>query len=375
MLSIVFRTFFLCLGGFTFLLNAAPQDDREAKLYRLVEDQVHEWLSRGHIAGTAIAIVYKGKITFTKGYGYRKKGSLDPVDADTLFQLASMSKPLSASLFATAQLRPKLNFNSPLHSSYVKLLPQTTLGHLLSHTTGFTRQGWNQRIEASWSRERLLQRLSQTKQNSPGLTFDYHNFIFSLIEDEVSMSLKESFSTALVKYLFKPLQMDSTSVGFAAFEQQKNRAYPHLALANKSIRPFPQLSKNYHNTVISSAGINSNAKDLAKFLLFCMGGFPEVASSKELAGFYLPIVPALDAMPWFKTILTAPYQTYYGYGWRILDTEGERILFHGGWVNGFRNFMAFSPKDQIGIVVLNHSETGFAFRTTMAFLKEVIKTR
>ena len=88
-----------------------------------------------------------------------------------------------------------------------------------------------------------------------------------------------------------------------------------------------------------------------------------------------PLILAPDAKAWLREVIKAPFESFYGYGWRVLEKGGERIVFHGGWVGGFCSFIGFLPKDRVGIVVLNNSESPYALKTGMNFLLDVIASR
>ncbi|MEI6805716.1 MAG: serine hydrolase domain-containing protein, partial [Myxococcaceae bacterium] len=238
---------------------------------------------------------------------------------------------------------------------------------ILSHTTGYKRIGWNSKIEAGWSRAKMLGELSKSPRTEPGKVFDYHNLAYSQIEDFVQSSTKIPFKASMQKYLFDPLKMTRTTVGFSEFSQQENKAWPHEKTRHW-FRSKKKYSQNYHNTVMSAGGINSDIRDMARFLQLQLGAFPEIATEKDLEPFWEPATRAPDAKGWFRHIKYKNLQSSYGYGWRIADIDGERIVFHGGWVGGFINFMAFSPKRQIGIVILNNTETSFGFKTALKFL-------
>lgn len=312
-----------------------------------LDKQVSEELRKGDLVGAAVAVIENGQVTFMKAYGVRKKGNQAPVDLDTVFQLGSLSKPISASLVGILQKKKLLNINTP------------KIRQILSHTTGYKKAGWNAMIESGWSRSRLMQKLSQTEHAEPGTIFDYHNTAFSQIEDVVQSATKMPFQTSLQRYLLDPVEMTRTTVGFSKFSRQENRAWPHART---------KYSQNYHNTVMSAGGMNSDIRDMAKFLQLQLGQFPKVATKSDLAPLWEPVTHAADAVSWFRKIKHKDLKSSYGYGWRIADIDGERIVFHGGWIGGFINFMAFSPERQIGIVILTNTETSFGFKTAMRFL-------
>jgi beta-lactamase class C len=344
-------------------------------LYQELDRYVKERVNRNDAIGSSIAVVDHGEVVFMKSYGVRKKGESAKVDFDTVFQLGSISKPITASLVELANKQNLLSLDTPVRLRDGSLLPKTKVRHILSHTSGYARKGWNWKIEAGWPRDKLLKELSGCEQDELGQRFDYHNVAFSLIEDMLADAFKMPFHDALKRFLLTPLGMTRTTIGFEDFKKQKNRAWPHEQRRRKrklKWQPCRRYSHAYHASVASAGGVNSSIRDMARFLQFQMGAFPKVATLDDLSKLYTPAVQAPDAKAWFKHELQGNLKSFYGYGWRIIEINGERLVYHGGWLHGFMSFMAFSPKDEIGIVVLNNSESSFGLSTAIHFFKEAM---
>ncbi len=326
-----------------------------ADAYRDLDAHMRKSLAGGKVIGTAVAVVEGDKITFMKAYGVKKRGAKDPVDMDSVFQLGSLSKSVTATLTAVLQKNKLVDARLPSNRQ------------ILSHTTGYKRPGWNSRIEGGWSRSLLLKNLSQSEREQPG-KFDYHNLAFSLIEDVIERATQSELKDAFKHYLFKPAGMKRASVGFEDFIEQANRTWPHVKTKRGCVA-CKTYSKRYHEVVPSAGGINASIQDMARFIQLQMGAFPSLVSSKELKQFHEPVTSASDAIRWLRKVPhSGPIKSYYGLGWRIADINGERVVFHSGWLKGFTNFMAFIPERKIGIVVLTNSESGFSSQTAMRFL-------
>jgi len=78
-------------------------------------------------------------------------------------------------------------------------------------------------------------------------------------------------------------------------------------------------------------------------------------------------------LQWLKTNRKKALHSYYGLGWRILNYDQERIVFHGGWLKGFTNFLGFIPDRKVGIVVLNNSEGNFAMQVAFTFFDLIME--
>lgn len=316
--------------------------------------------------GCAVAIVDQEKIVFIKSYGVLKKGQKTPITENTLFQLGSISKPITATLVAKMLKSKLLSLELDVSTFFPSLSPQMTLRHILSHTTGYNRTQWNQKIEAGTSRTSLLLELSQAETLPPGQSFDYHNVAFSLIEEAISNIKNHSFADSLKAMLLTPLGMTRTIVGDGDFAYLPNFAWPHQKNDKGVLYASKNYSRNYAKTVCSAGGINSTIKDMATFLKLQLGAMPDFLTQEDLTDFHTPQVKTADALKWLKRNGKVTC-SYYGLGWRSLDYGQERIVFHGGWLKGFTNFLGFIPDRKVGIVVLNNSEGRFVQEVAFTF--------
>ena len=335
-----------------------------------LDHHIAQQIQQKKVVGCAVAVVDGNKIVFMKAYGVKKKGEKDKIDIHTSFQLGSASKPISATLIALLNKQGLLNLDAPITPFYPYLKPATTLRHVLTHTTGFKRKGWNNKIENRVLRPQLLKDLETAEQDEPGIEFDYHNFVYSLMEGVVERTQNQKMETLLYQKLFAPLGMNQTVIGYESFVNQPNCAWPHQRNQKKAFYPSKAYSRFYHAAAFTAAGINSNIQDMAAFLKLQLVGVPGFLSPADLEAFHAPRVEAKDALLRMKSIFIGDVQSYYGMGWRITDTPQKRIVYHGGWVKGFCNFIGFDPNRKLGIVILNNGESDFASKTSMLFLHD-----
>ncbi len=340
------------------------QADPLSQPLKALDQHITQQIEAGKAVGCAVAVISQGKVVFTKAYGVKKKGESDPVDLNTVFQLGSVSKPIAATLIGVLQKKKLLSVKDAMVTYYPNVSPHITLEHLLSHTAGYIRKGWNNKIEAGETRETLLPLLVKSKHNVPGEIFDYHNLGYSLLEEAIAKTCQQPFEEALETKLFVPLGMTQTTAGFTKFNLQKNRVWPHQQKKDKSFYPSKQYSHLYHKAVCASAGVNSTIQDMARFLQLQMGYQQDILTAQDLTPFHTPLTPALDGHYQFKEKLKS---SHYGLGWRIIEYTHGRLVFHGGYLKGFGNFVAFMPDQDIGIVVLHNGEGPFAKDAAMTF--------
>lgn len=335
--------------------------------YFYLNQHIEKEIEGGSVVGTGVAIIEQGHVRFIKAYGHLKKGQPAKVSPQTIFQTGSSTKPLTATLFLLAQKRKNIDFTTPIILPGCKI-SNLEARHILSHTSGFKREGWNWQIEHGASRHHLLALFAKKTHYGVGSFFDYHNVAFSLIEEPLAKAFKMPFNRAMQVHLFNALGMKRSTIGFLNFQKQNNRAWPHERAKNGAFIASENYSSRYHETVASSGGVNASITDMAQFLLLHLGGFPRIATAKELEALHSPVCLAPDAQRWFKNHIKGPFSCHYGYGWRIVNDGKDIIVFHGGWLKGFASIMAFSKQQKKGIVILSNTESPFAFSTAMAFL-------
>lgn len=323
--------------------------------------------------GCVVAVVGPQDVYFLKSYGVKQIGKSAPLTSKTLFQLGSVSKPLIATLALRLQAQNKISVETPV-TTYLKefkLQDQKDplrVKHILSHTTGVPRYGFNALIENSSSRNALFQKVQRTPLTAqPGLIFDYHNVMFSLMEEILSASMQQPFEKTLQEHLFNPLNMKYASTGLNSLTKATDRAIPHITNKKGKVVYLKNYYSVYYN-VTAAAGINASMEDLIPFLQLQLGGFPQLLSSKEKIMLHNPQITAEKLPFWLKKYSKYIGKTGYTLGWHWIDYKGERVLLHGGWVKGFTPAVVFLPQYDIGLIILHHAETGLTLNTIFKFL-------
>lgn len=361
----------ICLihPGTGFALDQTNLETAIKKTEALIEEKVRT----KQIPGCAIAVVYQNRVVFLRGYGVRKLGNQEPIDSDTVFQLGSVSKPISASLAAILESKGYLNIDDAVSLYLPKFSlntkqPQNALHirNILNHTSGVPRGGFNNMIESFASHEELVDAL-QNKQVTArvGVHYDYNNAMFALIADITQAATHQKFENALNSFLFTPLNMTQTSASLEGISNNVNRASPHTRNSKGALCACEDYSKGYYS-VVPAGGINSTARDMANFLRAQLGGFPQVLSAQALKRMQMPSIPTKGMLGGAGHRIKHPH---YGLGWRTVEFSGEPLIFHGGWLRGFTNFIGFLPEQQLGIVILHNGDSKFSSKTAVKFFE------
>lgn len=358
--------------------NTTP--DPVASILPKLESLIHKSMQQKKIPGMAVAVVSKGKIIYMKGFGVRTFGHSEPIDHNTLFQIGSTSKAISATLIAVLIRDHALSLDHPIEN-----LPERTLRHVLSHTTGIPSAGFNALIERGGSPSEAIEKIKEISvEDAPGTKFAYHNVVYNLLTDVVERQMGASFESILQTKLLQPLHMTKTSSTWDAFIAEENRASPHVLkiiktkrkgkkrdkIIKKSLHQAPY-RKEYTNFP-AAGGFSSNIHDMAQFLRALTGGRPDVLSPQDLKDFIHPVIHTPDQWQRSQKHRDRISKTQYGLGWRHMTFADHPVVFHGGWIRGFCTMLAFLPEQDVGIVVLQNAESSLPFNISMQFFDWVL---
>ena len=326
----------------------------EAMAEALVEGQ--------RVPGLAMAIVHNGQVLSARGYGITDVRAAEPVDAHTVFRLASLSKSFAGTIAGMLVSEGAMRWDSRvvdympgLRMSNPEAAEMITVADVLSHRVGLGRHTYDRDIEAGAEYTSLVQRLSQAPMTcQPGDCYSYQNVAFSLVGDVVFATSGQFFNEAVSRRLFKPLGMHDASYGLDGIQNSPRWARPHV----RSGRGWTSLTpKPTYYRVAPAAGVNASISDMAQWLIANMGYRPDVLPAPLLSTLHSPIVGTPGEMrgrrgSWRSQRLNA---AGYGLGWRVYDYSGHRMVFHGGAVQGYRGAMAMLPERDLGVVILWNS--------------------
>jgi beta-lactamase class C len=316
----------------------------------------------GDVAGLATAIVKDDRVVLERGIGFGNWDTQEPVDGDTVFRVASLSKAFAAAVAGKLVEEGRLGWGTRA----ADLLPTFTLSDvgdsgrltvrdILSHRVGLPHNTYDRLLEQDEPYELLVGRLHEVPLTCPvGDCYSYQNIAFSLIGDLTYATTGDFFSHQVEKRLFHPLRMNTATYGRAALESSPKWARPHRR-GNGGWIPFLP-NENYYR-VAPAAGVNASVRDMEQWLIAQMGGRPQVLSQELLDVLHAPLVETereTRSSPWRRGRLN---DARYALGWRIYDYAGRTLVFHAGAVQGYRAMIAFLPGDRFGVVMLWNSES------------------
>jgi CubicO group peptidase (beta-lactamase class C family) len=229
----------------------------------------------GGVPGLAIAVVYRDEVVYLKGFGVREAGEDAAVDPDTVFQLASCSKPISSTVVAAivsdgavswdtliADIDPTFRLHDPYPTAEV------TIRDLFAHRSGLPGDAGNDLEMLGFARNDILHRLRYL---GPAGSFraGYHYSNFGLTEGAIAAAraVGLGWEDAAEEKLFRPLGMMSTSARYSDFVKHPNRASLHV-MRGGQWRP---LVKRDPDAQSPAGGVSSSARDLSRWVRLELG--------------------------------------------------------------------------------------------------------
>lgn len=333
------------------------------------KDLIHKSMQQKNVPGLAVAIVMDGKIIFMQGFGVKTIGCKEPVNIHTIFQIGSASKAITSVLIAILNREQIISLDHP-----IGIIPNATVRHVMSHTTGISSAGFNALIEKGMPADQIYNIVSATAPDDlPGKKFAYHNVVYNLVEGIIQDQTGMSFEDALQANLLMPLHMNETSSTWQGFVSKDNRVSVH-AFTNgkvkkgKAVRNVQKVPyrRDYANFP-AAGGCSSSIHDMALFLAAILGSRPDILLPNDLDLFIKPLVHTPDQWYRSRAHRNRITKTHYGLGWRVMTFGDHNLVFHGGWIRGINALISFLPEKKIGVVILQNAESGLPFSLSMQF--------
>lgn len=314
-----------------------------------------------HVPGLAVAVIADGKVKVLQAYGVKKVGGADPINTDTAFRLASVSKTIAGTAAGVLvndglitwdtpiiSVLPNVEFSNPRYGS------QLTLRNIMSQSTGLPTHSGDNFIEEGLPFDEVVEKLRAVNfVCPPGKCYSYQNVTLSLLGSIVLKKTGKTYEQYVKEKLFAPLGMHSASVGLEGLLATKNYALPHEVNARGQWYT-KEITQNYYR-LNPAAGGNASINDMAHWVLAQMGHNPDVLSPLTLQAIHAKVTKNTPAQSHYGA-RDGVTDTHYGMGWRTFDYRGDKnFLHHGGYVFGSRSEMVFNPELQIGMVILSNS--------------------
>jgi len=314
------------------------------------------------VPGMAVAIVAKGKVIHLKGYGLRDVEANLPVNVDTKFAIASMSKSFTVSTLATLVRQGKLQWDGLVHDYLPDfrmydpvLTDRLTVRDLVTMRTGLARHDLMWGIGV-YSRQQIFDRLRYLQPNADLRTaWQYQNLMYTTAGYLAGRVNGSSWEELVRATIIGPLRMTNTSPSFDAYTSSGNIAKPYAVHDSGRLMLVP-----WRNTdvIAPTGGLHASIDDMSRYLIMHMQGgnfegreIIAPADSRAMQSPQMAMARPMTIGPGeFPELSDEPY----GMGFLVTTYRGHELVHHPGNWDGYSLEINFLPSDSIGVVVLTN---------------------
>jgi CubicO group peptidase (beta-lactamase class C family) len=307
-----------------------------------IDQYVQSEMSARHIPGLALLVVRGGKIVKARGYGFANLEHKVPVSPDTVFQSGSMGKQFTATAVMMLVEEGKVRLDDTI-SRYLADTPASwkgvTVRQLLSHTAGFTDYPPDFNFREDYTEDQLLKRAMKIPLAfTPGDNWQYSNMGYVTLGILIGKVTGRFYGDLLQERIFRPLDMSATRIINEA-DIVPNRAAGYR-LVKGDVKNQEWVSPTMNTTADGSLYLT--ILDLAKWDAAL--NTERLLKRSSLQLMWTP-VSQNDGKP---------NRAGYGFGWRIGDVRGHRVIEHGGAWQGFTTNISRYVDDGMTVVVLTN---------------------
>jgi CubicO group peptidase (beta-lactamase class C family) len=354
----------LTIGAYAQSLTGAVPADLDAYVDRVMKTF--------DVPAVSLAVVKDGQVVVAKGYGARKLGDTAAADSKTLFGIASNTKLFTATALGLLVEERKIEWDAPV----VRYVPwfqlwdpyvtrELTVRDLLVHRSGLGLGAgdllwWP---SSTYDRKEIARRLRFIKPaTSFRSAYAYDNVLYLIAGEVIEAVSGQSWEDFVSTRILAKVGMSTSNVRHSAAVSGGNIATPHAEVDGK-VRPIAAFDSDNTNP---AGGINSNADDMAKWMLVQLAHGKLADGSRlfsegtwrELTTLVTPI-PVGD--PPAELMMQRPNFRGYALGVGVQDYRGRKLLLHTGGLPGYVSRVLMIPELNAGISVLTNQESGAAF--------------
>jgi CubicO group peptidase (beta-lactamase class C family) len=324
------------------------------------------------VPGLGLAIVKDGEVVLSKGYGVRTLGQATPVDARTLFGIASNTKAFTATTIGMLVEEGKLEWDRPV----VNYLPwfqlsdpyvtrELTVRDLLTHRSGLGLGAgdllwWP---PSTYDRKEIVRRLRYIPlATSFRSAYAYDNVLYLVAGELIEAVSGLSWEDFVTNRILARVGMKESVARCADLESAKDVATPH-ARVEGVVRPVEPFTSDNTDP---AGGIASSAEDMAKWLIVQLdsgrvAGDERLFSPRTTRQLWGMVTPIPIGEPPRELASIQPNFSGYALGFGVRDYRGRKLVSHSGSLPGYVSGVAMIPESKLGVAVLTNQESQYAF--------------
>ena len=350
-----------------------------------LERRVEEIRNQVGVPGMSVTIVENGQVTFARGFGVRRLGTNERVDADTIFQLGSVGKAFTVAALAVLVDRGEISWDDPVteHIPYFQMYDpwvtrEMTVRDLLVHRSGLGLGAGDLMFvpRSSRSREdtvRALRHIQPATSFRSGYAYD--NVLYAVAGQLVEEVTGKTWERFMREDVLVPAGMRTATSDRVERRRTRNRAWPHgrrdgpmQGMGTQEV--FDDTGRGEFDVELGAnaapaGGVAASANDMGRWIQIQLarGATPEggrlfsEAQSREM---WTPRIHVPFGQAPEPVAASTPQFNSYALGWTERDYQGVRVMMHTGAVFGAQAVLILIPSRNVGFSVAINSEDGEA---------------
>ena len=343
------KTTIAIIMGLFLGFNSFSQANSNKKLEKSINEVFESYAHYNRFMGNVL-ISQNDKIIYKKSFGNSDAENFKKNTENSIFSIASVTKPLTAVGIMKLVDQGKLTLETPISTYFPNFIPdfskKITIRHLLNHSSGMQAnigriddQGNGLMPEENpITLNELFEKFKDSKLKfEPGTSYEYNNFGYTLLAYIIENVTELSYADYMEQAVFKPANMKNTAVN--VYKDLNKKAFPHTGLGMTAFKKIS--SPVYFSWVIGAGNINSTTEDLYNFM-------------KALENGKLLKPASVDKL-YSLTQSRGVNDSEYGLGWRIENKGGEKWINHTGLLPGVTSIIGSLPQKNMKIIILSNA--------------------
>jgi CubicO group peptidase (beta-lactamase class C family) len=338
----------------TFALQTAPAADPWLR----VEALYHRRVQETGIAGSSLVFVKNGRVTRSAFDGFQDLDAKRPVDDNTIFHWASITKTFTGVAIMQLRDRGLLSLDDPavkyvpelrqVHNPYGDI-SQVTIRHLMTHSGGFRAGTW------PWGGDQLWHPFEPTRWEQvvamfpytqilfpPGTKYSYSNPGVIFLGRIIELFSGDDYEVYVAKNLFMPLGMSKSFFDRAPYHLVQHKSHSYV----RDDEGMKEQRFDFDTSItVSNGGLNAPLGDMAKWLTFLIDGNDAILKRTSLDEMFTPRIRAADGEGGSGSDVQAGLSCF------IEQHGGVTLVGHSGDQNGFISHLYLHRPSRSGYIV------------------------
>ncbi|NEW48878.1 serine hydrolase [Nocardia cyriacigeorgica] len=318
-----------------------------------------ELMASSKIPGMAVAVVHDGRVIYSDGFGVGNVDSKTEVGPDTVFQLASVSKSVGATVVAQQVTAGNVEWDTPIDQlmpsfalSDPYVTDHVTVGDLYAHRSGLPDHAGDLLEDLGYDRAQVLERLGLLPLGPFRDSYEYTNFGLTAAAEAVAQRSGTDWETLSQQALYAPLGMNATSSRYSDFADRTDRADGHVLVDGEYRVSNPARQPDAQSP---AGGVSSSVTDMAKWMTMVLADGTADGRTVVAPNDLLPAISPQS--------VSSPPQApdaragFYGFGFNVSESSAGRVVLShsGGFELGAATAFTLIPSADVGIVTLTNS--------------------